>query len=75
MMPWTNDNYPVSMKNLDPAIREKAIEIANALLKEDNDEGRAIAIGTAKAEEWGKDHLNIKTAAGPSEHQHKSPNK
>jgi len=41
------------MKNLSPDVRNKAIEIANALLEEKNmDEGRAIAIATAKAEEW-----------------------
>ncbi len=51
-MPWTEKNYPDSMKNLTAEVRRKAIEIANALLEEGNAEGRAIAIGTAKAEEW-----------------------
>jgi uncharacterized protein YdaT len=51
-MPWTDKDYPVSMKNLTAEVRRKAIEIANALLEEGSDEGRAIAIGTAKAEEW-----------------------
>jgi uncharacterized protein YdaT len=51
-MPWSDDNYPISMKNLTADVRRKAIEIANALLEEGNDEGRAIAIATAKAEEW-----------------------
>jgi len=51
-MPWSADHYPVSMKNLTAEVRNKAIEIANALLKEDYEEGRAIAIATAKAEEW-----------------------
>lgn len=37
------------MKNLDPQVREKAIEIANALVDEDEyKEGRAIAIATAQ---------------------------
>lgn len=31
-MPW-NAGYPASMKNLPPAVRERAIEIANALLE------------------------------------------
>ena len=31
-MPWNADYFPVSMKNLPPAVREKAIDIANALL-------------------------------------------
>lgn len=49
-MPWTKENYPGSMKNLKPEVRNKAIEIANALLKEqDMDEGKAIAIATSQA--------------------------
>ena len=55
-MPWSEDNYPVSMKNLTPEVRSKAIEIANALLKEGYPDGRAIAIGTRQAEEWGEHH-------------------
>ncbi len=53
-MPWTKDNYPVSMKNLSPKVREKAVEIANALLEDGMEEGRAIAIATSQAEEWAK---------------------
>jgi hypothetical protein len=33
-MPWTKTDYPNSMKNLLAAVRNKAIEIANALLEE-----------------------------------------
>jgi len=55
-MPWNKRNYPVSMKNLEPRVREKAVEIANALLEEGNEEGKAIAIATAKAKEWNEDH-------------------
>lgn len=51
-MPWTKNEYPPSMKNLMAPVRNKAIEIANALLDDGYEEGRAIAIGTAKAEEW-----------------------
>ena len=51
-MPWTKGNYPVSMKNLSPSVRNKAVEIANALLEDGKEEGSAIAIATAKAEEW-----------------------
>jgi uncharacterized protein YdaT len=56
MMPWTKQDYPVSMKNLDPRARGKAVEIANALLEDGTEEGRAIAIATAKAKEWNKVH-------------------
>lgn len=49
-MPWTKNDYPVSMKNLSKDIRNKAIEIANALLEEGYEEGRAISIGISQAE-------------------------
>lgn len=62
-MPWNKSDYPVSMKNLKPRIRHKAIDIANALLDEGYDEGRAIAIATAKAEEWDENHPDH-TASG-----------
>ena len=53
-VPWTVDRYPVSMRHLSEAVREKAIEIANALLAEGLDEGRAIRIAIAKAEAWAR---------------------
>ena len=40
------------MRRLSPTAREKAIEIANALLEEGMDEGKAIRIAIAKAKEW-----------------------
>ncbi|WP_345784145.1 DUF2188 domain-containing protein [Paenibacillus lacisoli] len=55
-MPWNKKDYPPSMKNLDPRIRNKAVEIANALLEEGYEEGRSIAIATARAEEWNENH-------------------
>ncbi|PSF37919.1 hypothetical protein C7H19_08055 [Aphanothece hegewaldii CCALA 016] len=51
-MPWSYTDYPISLKNLTPEVRDKAIDIANALLEEGYDEGRSIAIATAQAEEW-----------------------
>ena len=49
-MPWTKTNYPASMTNLPEAVRDKAIGIANALLKEKNmDEGIAIATVISRA--------------------------
>jgi uncharacterized protein YdaT len=44
------------MKHLPPSVREKAIEIANALLEEGMDEGKAIRIAIAKAKEWADRH-------------------
>ncbi|AOZ04362.1 hypothetical protein BKK81_33915 (plasmid) [Cupriavidus sp. USMAHM13] len=51
-MPWRTDYYPNSMKNLLPEVREKAIEIANALLEEGMEEGKAIRIAIAQAHHW-----------------------
>ena len=55
-MPWSLHSYPASMKNLDPVVREKAIEIANALLEEGRPEGEAIRIGIARAHAWARRH-------------------
>jgi len=51
-MPWNADYYPVSMKNLPPRVRAKAIEIANALLDSGHPEGQAIRIAIAQAKAW-----------------------
>ena len=60
-MPWNQTRYPAPMKPLPPEVREKAIEIANALLREMGyDEGKAIRIAIAKAKEWA-DHQGIVT--------------
>ncbi|MFC6651344.1 DUF2188 domain-containing protein [Paenibacillus rhizoplanae] len=55
-MPWNKENYPDSLKNFTAPVRNKAVEIANALLEDGYDEGRAIAIATAQAKEWGENH-------------------
>lgn len=55
-MPWTLDRYPASMKHLPEPVLEKAIEIANALLEEGMEEGKAIRIAIAKAKEWAAHH-------------------
>jgi uncharacterized protein YdaT len=51
-MPWNAAYYPASMKNLPPAVRAKAIEIANALLASGHPEGQSIRIGIAQAKTW-----------------------
>jgi uncharacterized protein YdaT len=48
--------YPTSTKNLPPVLREKAIEIANALLEEGMEEGKAIRIAIAQTTEWARSH-------------------
>jgi uncharacterized protein YdaT len=51
-MPWSQERYPRAMENLPVEVRDKAIEIANALLVEGEDEGKAIRIAIVKAKEW-----------------------
>ncbi|HEX7064554.1 MAG TPA: DUF2188 domain-containing protein [Bacillales bacterium] len=51
-MPWNMNDYPSSLKNLDYPVRKKAIDIANAMVDEGYDEGRAIPIATRQAKEW-----------------------
>lgn len=53
-MPWNNGDYPPSYKNQPKKIREKAVEIANALLSDGADEGVAIATGLKNAREYFK---------------------
>lgn len=66
-MPWTKKDYPVSMKNLPDAIRNKAIEIANALLEEKNiDEGIAIATAISRAKDWAENRNLPSEPKGPS---------
>jgi uncharacterized protein YdaT len=61
-MPWNEDYYPASMKNLPPKVRAKAIEIANALLEAGRPEGQAIRIGIARAKQWA-----ARATAGPAD--------
>lgn len=65
-MPWTKKDYPVSMKNLPATVRNKAIEIANALLEERNmEEGIVIATAISRAKDWAVEHgKSIKPAKG-----------
>ncbi|PUB14642.1 DUF2188 domain-containing protein [Paenisporosarcina sp. OV554] len=51
-MPWNSTDYPDSFNNLDTPVRKKAIEIANALLRDGTEDGRAIEIVTEKAREY-----------------------
>ncbi len=48
-MPWYNGDFPPSYKNQPKALREKAVEIANQLLKQGTEEGIAIATGLKRA--------------------------
>lgn len=51
-MPWNMNDYPSSMKNLKETVRKKAIDIANSMVDDGYEEGRAIPIATQQAKEW-----------------------
>jgi uncharacterized protein YdaT len=55
-MPWNASYYPAAMRSLSPPVREKAIETANALLREGHEEGPAIRIAIARAKRWAREH-------------------
>ena len=54
-MPWTKDDYPDAMKNLNEYARLKAIDIANAMVEDGYKEKRAIPIAINQAKEWHED--------------------
>ncbi len=65
-MPYTKKEYPNSLKNFMAPVRNKAIDIANALLDKGTEEPRAIAIATAQAEDWAvKRGLKIRKDKAP----------
>jgi uncharacterized protein YdaT len=51
------------MNNLPEEVRAKAIDIADALLAEGEDEGRAIRIGIAQAKRWAARHCDANLSA------------
>jgi uncharacterized protein YdaT len=51
------------MQNLSEAARGKAIEIANALLAQGMDEGKAIRIAIAKSRQWAL-HRGVRVREG-----------
>lgn len=55
-MPWTEQRYPVAMRHLPPDVRDKAVAMANAMLADGMDEGRAIRIAIAQARRWAVRH-------------------
>ena len=48
-MPWPKGDYPPSYKNQPEKLRDKAVEIANEVLKTTGNEGEAIATGLKQA--------------------------
>ncbi|WP_420494441.1 DUF2188 domain-containing protein [Macrococcus psychrotolerans] len=51
-MMWTMDDYPDTWKHFEQLERKKAIDIANAMLKEGYKESDLIPIATAQAKKW-----------------------
>jgi uncharacterized protein YdaT len=46
-MPWSNGDYPPSYKNQPKYLRDKAVGIANQVLKSTGNEGEAIATASS----------------------------
>jgi uncharacterized protein YdaT len=59
-MPWHNGNYPALYQNQPVRLRQKAVEIANNLLKNGVAEASAIDIGLRKAREFFLSHRSEK---------------
>ncbi|WP_461610365.1 DUF2188 domain-containing protein [Cytobacillus kochii] len=51
-MPWHTTDYPDSFKNLETAMKKKAIEIANSLIRDGYNESRAIPIAIEQSKKW-----------------------
>ncbi len=51
-MPWNMKDYPVAMKNFEPLLRKKMIDIANAMLANGYDDNQAIPIAISQAKDW-----------------------
>ena len=51
-MPWHNGTYPAAFQNQPVRLRQKAVEIANNLLKNGVAEASAVDIGLRKAREY-----------------------
>lgn len=68
-MPWSKENYPNTFKNFDSEVKNKAIEIANALLDDGYEESRAIPIAAKQAQQWAENSKenNIKRHIIPTE--------
>ena len=53
-MPWSQYDYPPAMRRLHPLVRQKAIDIANAVIEDGRDEGFAIRVAIACAKRWAR---------------------
>ena len=53
-MPWNMQDYPDSLKNFEPLLRKKIIDIANALEESGYEDDRAIPIAINEGKDWYK---------------------
>ena len=71
-MPWNKNNYPENFRPLNTPVREKAIQIANAMLTDSKYSQAAIVpIAAAAATEWARTHdipVNVSASSGPDYH-------
>lgn len=51
-MPWNMQDYPDSLKNFEPLLRNKIIDIANALEESGYEDDRAIPIAINEGKDW-----------------------
>ena len=52
-MDWTTEHFPLEMKDLDPRVREKAIEIANELrITREVSELNIVEVAINRAQQW-----------------------
>lgn len=63
-MPWNAIYYPPAMTHLPKVVRAKAISIANALLGEGMDEGKAIRIAIKTARDWAAEQSELNDPFG-----------
>lgn len=54
-MSWNYQEYPPSMRDLNERVRNRAIDIANALLEDGYTSTLAVAIAVAQAQKWADD--------------------
>lgn len=78
-MVWNMTDYPASLKNFDPLLRKKVIDIANALLENGYEDDRAIPIAISQAKEWmqnasEKELDKFKKADNPKKNDHHENN-
>ena len=66
-MPWPKGDYPPSYKNQPKYLRDKAVEIANEVLKSTGNEGEAIATGIKHARQYFEDHPEEKREPKPED--------